>query len=300
MHKKKNLEDTVQGFTFITPALIILGIFVIASIIYVFFLSFFNVDLKLNGDISLKFIGFDNYSKMFTDEKFHIALKNTLFYAITVVPIQVIIALILASTLNAKIKAKNTFRVIYFLPTLTSSAALTLIFMFLFSASGPANSFLISMNIISEPIIFFKDVNFAMNTIKIMNIWATVPFLTTIFLASLVDVDQAMYESARIDGASRTRQFLSITVPSIRPAITFALLTGFAGCLQIFDQAYIVSGGSGGPDNSTLTMSLMIYQYAFDPAISAMGYAAALSIVLGLIIFSISQFIRFINRNEGI
>ncbi len=294
-----NKKNSKQGFFFITPALIILGTFVILSILYIFVLSFFKVDLKLSGGIDLSFVGLDNYIKMFHDEKFKVALYNTINYAIIVVPIQIAIALVLATTLNAKIKAKNTFRAIYFLPTLTSSAALTLIFMFIFSSSGPVNAFLVGHNIIPEPIVFFKDVNFAMNTIKIMNIWATVPFLTTIFLAALVDVDKSMYEAASIDGAGRVKQFFSITVPAIRPTITFVVLTGIAGCLQIFDQAYIISGGSGGPDNSTLTVSLMIYQYAFDPSISAMGYAAAISIVFGLLIFAISQFVRYLNRKEG-
>ncbi len=294
-----NKKNTKQGMAFITPALIILGIFVVISIIYILFLSFFNVDMKLNGQVTYSFVGLENYQRMFNDPKLITALKNTVYYAITVVPIQVIIALILAAILNAKIKMKKTFRTIYFLPTLTSSAALTLIFMFLFSASGPVNDFLISHGMIDSPIIFFKDVRFAMTTVKVMNIWATVPFLTTLFLAALVDVDPAMYEAAAIDGASKYRQFWSITIPAIRPTITFVLLTGVAGCLQIFDQAYIVSGGSGGPNNSTLTMSLMIYQYAFDPSIAAMGYAAAISIVLGIIIFTISQLIRYVNRNEG-
>ncbi len=294
-----NKKNKKQGMVFITPALIILGIFVVFSIVYILFLSFFNVDMKLNGQVTYKFVGLGNYQRMFQDLKLMDALKNTIYYAITVVPIQIIIALVLASVLNAKIKMKKTFRTIYFLPTLTSSAALTLIFMFLFSASGPVNDFLVNQEIIKSPIIFFKDVKFAMTTVKIMNIWSTVPFLTTLFLAALVDVDPAMYEAAAIDGASKFRQFWSITIPSIKPTITFVLLTGIAGCLQIFDQAYIVSGGSGGPNNSTLTMSLMIYQYAFDPAVSSMGYAAALSIVLGIIIFIISQLIRYVNRNEG-
>lgn len=295
-----NKRANKQGLAFIMPALVILGIFVVASIIFIFVLSFFNVNMKLNGTMSLNFVGFENYKRMISDEKFIAAMKNTFNYAIVVVPIQVIIALILATILNAKIKFKNGFRTIYFLPTLTSSAALTLIFMFLFSASGPVNNFLVSNQIIDSPIIFFDDVRFAMNTVKTMNIWATVPFLTTLFLAALVDVDKSMYEAASIDGAGKIRQFISITIPAIKPTITFVLLTGIAGCLQVFDQAYIVSGGSGGPNNSTLTMTLLIYQYAFDPAISAMGYAAALSIVLGISIFVISQIVRYVNRNEGI
>lgn len=236
---------------------------------------------------------------MFSDEKFQAALHNTIRYAAIVVPIQTIIALFFAVLLSQRIKFRNGFRLIYFIPTLTSSTALTLMFMFLFSVGGPVNNLLLATGITTEPINFMQDARFAMNTIMVMNIWSSVPFYMTIFLAALVDVPESQYESAAIDGLGAWTKFRKITFPSIRPVVTFVIIVGLVGCLQVFDQAFIVSGGSGGPANSTLTLSLLIYQYAFDPSIAAMGYAAALSVVLGALIFGGTQIIRFLNRKEG-
>ncbi len=294
-----NKKNKLQEMFFFLPAFSVLAIFVIISMLFVFFLSFFKVQLDYSGGVNITYIALDNYKRMFSDVKFIAALGNTFDYAIVVVPAQVCISLVLASILGSKLRGKNIFRTIYFLPTLTSSAALTLIFMFLFSATGPVNQFLLGNGNIDEAIIFFDDVDFALGTIKLMNIWSTVPFLMTIFLAGIVDIDEAMYESASIDGAGAIRKFFKITVPSIKPVITFVVLISVVGTLQVFDQAYIVSDGSGGPANSTLTLSLMIYQYAFDPALSSMGYAAAISVILGLVIFTFSQLIRFVNRKEG-
>lgn len=291
-------NSKLQGYGFVLPALAILGLFVAFSFILIVVLSFFNVDMKLNGTMEVAWNGLGNYLHMLEDEKFVAALRNTLRYAIIVVPIQTAIALFFAVILSQKIKFKNGFRLIYFIPTLTSSTALTLIFMFLFSVAGPINNMLLAMGVIQDPINFMQDARFAMNTIMVMNIWASVPFYMTIFLAALTDVPESQYEAAAVDGLGSWTKFTKITFPAIRPIVTFVIIVGLVGCLQVFDQAFIVSGGSGGPANSTLTLSLLIYQYAFDPSIAAMGYAAALSVFLGALIFGGTQLVRYLNRKE--
>lgn len=291
-------SSKLQGYGFVLPALAILFVFVAFSFILIVGLSFFTVDMKLNGTMETAWNGLGNYTHMLEDEKFIAALKNTLRYAIIVVPIQTSIALFFAIILSQKIKFKNGFRLIYFIPTLTSSTALTLIFMFLFSVSGPVNNLLIATGVLQDPINFMQDARFAMNTIMVMNIWSSVPFYMTIFLAALTDVPESQYEAAAVDGLNAWTKFRKITFPAIRPIVTFVIIVGLVGCLQVFDQAFIVSNGSGGPANSTLTLSLLIYQYAFDPSIAAMGYAAALSVVLGALIFGGTQLVRYLNRNE--
>ena len=131
----------------------------------------------------------------------------------------------------------------------------------------------------------------------IMNIWSTVPQYTTMYLASLQDLPASLYEAADIDGAGTFEKFKSITIPYLKPITTYVLLTGIIGTLQMFDQAYIFSNGSGGPANSTLTVSLMVYRYAFGTT-NAMGYASTIAIVLALVIMAVSLIAEKLNDAE--
>lgn len=240
-----------------------------------------------------------NYLRAFDDDMAKIAFQNTFVFSIVVVPAQTIVAIVLAFVLNSKIRGKYAFRAILFLPTLTSSSALTMIFMFIFNINGPLNGFLMQIGAIQEGINFLNNPSFALKVIMVMNIWSTVPYYMTLYLASLQDLPASMYEAAEIDGANAAKQFFYITIPYLKPITTYVLLTGIIGTFQMFDQAYIFSNGSGGPSNSTLTLSLMIYQYAFGPQ-NAMGYAAMLAIVLAVIIFVISFIVQRINKYETV
>jgi multiple sugar transport system permease protein len=261
----------------------------ILPIVYAFYLSFNKVSLV--GDVQYQFIGFKNYLTAFKDERVLIALKNTLRYVVIVVPIQTMIALVLAFVLNSGIKFQNTFRTLLFLPTLTSSSALTMIFMFLFSMNGPVNKLLIQMGLLSAPVGFLNESATVMNAIIIMNIWSTVPMFMTIYLAGLQDIPNTMYEAAEIDGASVFQRLTKITIPQLVPVTNYIIMIGLASTFQLFDQTYIVSGGSGGPNNATLTLSLIIYQYAFK-TFGTIGYASAIAILLTIVIFTISFILR--------
>ncbi len=293
MHKKR---EAIQGLSFITPAIIILGIFVFASIIFSIYMSFHKVNL-FTGEST--FVGLDNYVRIFNDNKSKIAFMNTLTFVMFVVPIQTFMSLVIASVLNAKIRGKFQFRIIYFLPTLTSSAALTMIFMFLFSLTGPVNQIAVGLGLLKEPINFLQNAKFALQVIMAMNIWSTIPFFMTIYLAGLQEIPEALYEAAKVDGASTSQQFFKITVPMLKPITAFVILMGIVGTFQMFDQAFIFSGGSGGPENSTLTVALLIYRNAFGQN-NTMGYAAALAITLALVIFIVSSIARRINKSESV
>jgi len=282
------------GLSFVTPVLAILFLFTILPLAYAFVLSFMRVN-QLAG--TYQFIGFDNYLNAWNDPRVRIALTNTLRYVLVVVPVQTVVALIMAVALNSKINFQKTFRTVYFLPTLTSSSALTMIFMFLFSVNGPLNAMFIELGLMATPINFMGDISFALNTIMVMNIWATVPFYMTIYLAALQDIPSTLYEAASLDGANTWQKLTKITVPNLVPVTNFVLLMGIIGTFQVFDQAFLVSGGTGGPANSTLTFALVIYQYAFA-TIGTMGYASALAIILSAIIFAVSMLTRALNKEE--
>lgn len=291
--KKKSVDESIAAYTFMAPTILVMGTFVILPITYALFLAFHKV--RILGEFSYRFIGLRNFIRMASDERVWIALKNTAEYVIVVVPIQTCLALVLALLLNAQIKGKNAFRIIFFLPTVTSSAVLTLIFMWIYNSNGLLNNFLAffrlpTYNWIGDPAV-------ALKAIMIMNIWSTAPFFMVIYLAALQEIPESLYEAATIDGANRFDQFISITVPLLKPVTFFIMVMGIVGTFQLFDQSYIFSAGSGGPNNSTLTVVLLIYQYAFKSL--DMGYAAALALMLAGVIMVVTLIQRYFFKEES-
>jgi multiple sugar transport system permease protein len=241
------------------PSLLVLGTFVVLPILYAAFLSFQKVQLL--GGIEYQFVGFNNFIRLVKDDRVWIALKNTAEYVAIVVPSQTILALLLAVSLNSDIKGKYWWRLIYFLPTITSSAVLTLIFMWIYNTDGLLNYFLALLRLPTYN--WLDDPAIALKSIMIMNIWSTAPFFMVIYLAALQNIPQSLYEAAKIDGANNWQQFIYITLPLLKPVTFFVMTMGIIGTFQLFDQSYIFSGGSGGPNNATLTVVLLIYQYVF-------------------------------------
>ena len=291
-------RNAIQGYAFVAPAIVIVLIFLGIASFFVFFMSFNRVNMIAGTYI---FSGLENYARSFRDPILHAAVRNTLLFSAVVVPSQTFIALVVAAVLNSGIRFKRTFRSIFFMPTLTSSAALAMIFMFMFSVRGPVNSLFAAIGAVApgDPINFLRSTVWSLPVIMIMNVWSTFPMYMTLYLASLQELPGSMYEAADIDGAGEVRKFFSITVPYLRPITTFVLLTGIIGTLQMFDQAFIFSGGDGGPANSTLTIALLVYRYAFGPGMS-MGYASMISMLLMAIILTISMLVNKINREERV
>ncbi len=293
--RKVEVKKALSSYAFIAIPLAIMIIFIFTPIIYSLVLTFFQRK-TLSGEMT--FIGLDNYTRLFSDPKFMIALKNTIGFAIVVVPIQTFLALLTAYVLSQKVKFKKGFRFIYFLPTLTSSTALTMIFMYLFSLNGPVTEFMFNVGLLDEKVNLLSNPNFAMKIIMAMNIWSTVPFFMTIYFARITNLSKEVYEAADIDGVNSIQRFFKITVPQLSEVTFFVVLTGVVGTLQMFDQAFIFSGGSGGPNNSTLTVTLYIYNMAFDPGLNGMGYASTMAIILGVVIFTITFVVRKVMGDE--
>lgn len=290
---KRNRSNNLQGYSFMTPALFIIISFTVLPIVFAFVMMFFKVNLMSN---TWDFTGFQNFMKIFEDPKFWAACKNTFKYVLVVVPIQTMLAMILAAVLNSKIKFKRGFLTLMFIPTLTSSAAMTLIFMWLFNNNTGLATQLI-YQITGVKLNFLSDPNLALSVIMIMNIFSTIPHFMIIFLSGLQDIPNGVYEAASIDGAGPIKQFFSITMPQLMPITFYVVTMGLIGCFQIFDQAYIMSNGDGGPMNSTLTFTLYIYQLAFSS--NDMGRASTLAFILAAIIFTVSFAVkRFMNADE--
>ncbi|WP_179047492.1 carbohydrate ABC transporter permease [Nostoc sp. TCL26-01] len=281
-NQRWNLPDSFFGYLFMMPTILVLGAFVILPILYAVFLSLNKVQLL--GNIEYQFIGFGNFRRLVDDNLVWIALRNTAEYVAIVVPTQTALALILAVTLNSGIRGKNWWRILYFLPTVTSSAVLTLIFMWIYNTDGLLNDFLAFLRLPTYN--WLGDPAVALKGIMLMNIWSTAPFYMVIYLAALQDIPRKLYEAAELDGANWWQQFIYITIPLLKPVTFFVVAVGVIGTFQLFDQSYIFSGGTGGPNNATLTVVLLIYQMVFRYL--QMGYAAAIAFLLATVIIIIT------------
>ncbi len=288
----KQFTDLVSAYIFMSPTIIILAIFLVLPILLAIALSLYKVQPL--GEISYAFRGGKNFVRLTQDERVAIALKNTVEYVLIVVPIQTILALGLALILNTQIKGKNIFRVLFFLPTVTSSAVLTLIFMWICNSNGLLNNFLAFIHLPTYN--WLGDPKVALKAIMLMNIWSTAPLFMVIYIAAMQDIPENLYEAATIDGANWFDKFIWITLPFLKPITFFVIVMGIIGTFQLFDQSYIFSRGSGGPNNSTLTVVLLIYQYAFKNL--DMGYAAALALLLTLVIMTVTLMQRYLFKEE--
>lgn len=285
-------KKALNGYIFMFPTIIILGFFLLLPILFAVFLAFYKVQLL--GEVSYKFRGWKNFFRLVSDERVWIALKNTSEYVAIVVPIQTILALTLALILNTQLKGKNWFRILFFLPTVTSSAVLTLIFMWICNSNGLLNNFLAFLGLPTYN--WLGDPAVALKAIMLMNIWSTAPLFMVIYLAALQDIPESLYEAATIDGATSWDKFICITLPFLKPVTFFIVVMGIIGTFQLFDQSYIFSRGTGGPNNSTLTVVLLIYQYAFKSL--DMSYAATLALMLALIIMFVTLIQRYWFKEE--
>lgn len=289
-HRRKNKSymtkvariEKIDGWLFVLPFVMLTIVFFIGPLIAAVALSFKEYSfLDSVSMFSAKSVGFSNYVSVLKDHTFRKALLNTTLYALGVVPIQLVIALLLAIVVDGKVKGKTFLRTAYYIPTVTSAVAVSVMFMYIFKTDGLLNKFTGLFGI--PPYNFFGNYKLALPSIMTMAIWSSVGMYMVIFLAGLQDIPESLYEAASIDGASKNQLFFNITLPLLKPTLFFNLIISLIGCFQIFDQAYIVSGGNGGPMDATMTVMLDIYRTGFREF--AMGKACAMAFILFFIIF---------------
>ena len=293
--RRRKLRETLSAYGFLAPYLIILGAFTLIATAYALYLSFFYVDFGFGEPI---FYGTKNYQNIWYDlthgGDFAISLKNIIFFTVGVVIVQTVLALALALLVNQKLRGMSIFRTAIFLPTLTSSVAIALIFLWLYNTHGAIND-LLSLVGIHGPN-WLNETSTALPSIMALNIWTTAPTFMLLYLAGLQDIPEQLYEAARVDGAGRLRTIWSITVPLLRPTTFAVMALGTIGCFQMFDQSYIMEGTNGDPLKSTLTPVLVIYNTAFGS--SLMGRACAEAVILFVVIFAFTIIQRrFIDVN---
>ena len=261
-----NQKYSLTGWGFLAPAAILICVMNFYPMVQALILSF-----QTGIGNNLKFGGLSNYARLLKDPVFTTALVNNFVYLIIQVPIMLILALILASVLNMKdLKGKGIFRTAIFLPCCTSLVSYAIIFKTLFSYDGYVNTVLMNLALI----------------------WRWTGYNMVFYLAGLQNIDDSLYEAAKIDGANAIQSFFKITVPMLKPTILLTTIMSTNGTLQLFDESVNLTGG--GPANSTLTMSHYIYKASFEYN-PQFGYAAAMSYV----IFILVAILAFVQMKVG-
>lgn len=261
------------GFAFVAPALIVLAIFVFYPAVRTFITSLTTDRINRAG----RFVGFENYAKLFAGADFWTDVRNTLVYAVLYAPIVVIVALAFALLLNRKdIKGKGFFRTCMFLPYVISLTVAAIAWNFILSPSLGLVPYWFQQLTGIEHLNLLGTRQTAMATIVAITVWKNFGCFMVIFIAGLQGISEELYEAASLDGASSWQKFRYITLPALRPTFNYVVIFGLIGSFQVFDQVFILT--SGGPDRATETIVYRIYTEAFGNG--KLGYASALSYVL--------------------
>ncbi|GAA4255976.1 carbohydrate ABC transporter permease [Dactylosporangium darangshiense] len=329
-------NEGVAGWLFVAPVIVLIGLFLLLPILMALWVSL--TDWRGQGSpftAGTPFVGVDNYTRLFTEDSldrrdFMTAIRNNLYYVALVVPLQTALSLGLALVVNARmLKGKAFFRTAFYFPSVTSSVAISVVFLFMFSSSGAINQ-LLSMVGLSGPQWFsdprgivhlllglvgvhdapaglagggplglswwewFSGPSVAMCAIIMLVVWTTSGTFMLMFLAALQDVPVALEEAATLDGAGRWQRFRYVTLPMIRPTMLLVLTLGLISTWQVFDQIYVMSQGD--PAKTTLTPAYLSYRTAFRNF--DYGSGAAISFVLFLIIILLTLLQRRMLRER--
>lgn len=278
---KRSLRDGEKkwGLIFVAPAMMHFLLFTSLPVFAVLFLSFTNYSI-LDAP---KFNGIDNYIRVLKDDVFWTSVGNTLLYAFTTVPATVILSLAVAVMLNQSFIGRALYRVAFYVPHVTSAAAISMVWLFLYNAQfGLVNFFLEKIGL--EGRAWLERPETAMWAIIVISIWRGIGGNMVIFIAGLQGIPALLYEAAAIDGAGRWKTFWNITLPMLTPTTFFVLVTSFIGSFQVYEQVYMMT--NGGPGYATTTIVHQIYQQAFHHY--KLGYASAVSVFLFIFILAIT------------
>ena len=274
--RRKRHKDNLAAYLFLSPWFLGIFGFVLLPMGYSLYLSLTKFDLLS----SPQWVGFDNYLAMWQDEKFLHSVKVTLTYVVASVPLKLAAALVVAAVLNRGLRALGFYRSVFYLPSLLgASVAVSVMWRQIFSQQGLLNQVLGLFGVRGAD--WIGDPRFALWTLVLLSGWQFgTPML--IFLAGLKQIPKELYEAAELDGAGRIRMFFRITVPMLSPVIFFNLVLETINAFQTFTPAYVVSGGLGGPIDSTMLYTLYLYRKGFSSL--QMGYASAMAWVLFVVI----------------
>jgi multiple sugar transport system permease protein len=284
-------SEWVAGYLFIAIPMLLFLVLNIGSILYAVFISVFQWNIRSGAG---KFIGFQDYQNALSDPIFHRAIQNSVYYAVIWVPLTMAVGLFLAVLVNQKLRGRAFFRAAFYFPAIASSAAITILWIFLAAPDGFFNGVRAALGL--NPIFslfgfspnqnWLGDTRTALNSVILLNAWTTSGTFMLFYLASLQTISHEVYEAAAIDGANSWQTFWKVTFPLLRPGHYFVATVAVIGALQLFDQAQLAGGSNGDPANALMTVVLYLYNQAFTKF--DFDYAAAVGLILFVIIFGIT------------
>ena len=284
----ERVREALVGYGFVLIPLGLFGLLYLYPIAYSFYISVHEWG-GIEGNLG--YVGLDNFREVRDDTQFWTwppergtALWNTFYYALLVVPLQMALGLLMAMIVNQPLRGRAFFRSAYYFPALTSSAAISVIAIYLLNADGLVNAAIsaVTGSDFNHP--WFGDPDTALESIVALDAWTTSGTMMLFYLAALQSIPTDVYEAAALDGGGVWRTFWKITFPLLKPAHFFVAVVSVIGALKLFDQAFIISTGSGGPAGSTMTGVLYLYRVVISEF--NFGYGAAIGVVLFLIIFT--------------
>lgn len=279
-------SEQINGWLFVMPALVLLGMFMIYPILWSLWMSF-----QTGRGMNFSFGGIANIMRLTQDPVFQRALTNTFIFLIVQVPIMLVLALLFAAALNdSKLWGRSFFRTAIFLPCVTSLVAYSILFKSMFANDGVINDFLLAVGLIATPIPWLADPFWAKVVVILAITWRWTGYNMIFYLAAMQNIDRSIYEAARIDGVPAWARFWHLTVPMLKPVILFTSVISTIGTLQLFDEVNTIT--AGGPSDSTLTLSLYIYNLTFK-FMPSFGYASTVSYVI-VVLVGILSFIQFV------
>jgi multiple sugar transport system permease protein len=275
-------RDWGAAYVLLAPAAVLLAVWFIYPIVDTVVLSFQLVNLFQFSQRT--YVGLTNFNQLWHDPAFHHSLFITLIFVLFVVPAQTVLALLLASVLQSAGVGKTFFRTAFFLPYMTSTVAVTTVFMKLFVAGGPLAGLAASIFGVSNAT-WYAEPNLALPFLVIVYVYMYIGLYVVVLLGGIENVPTDLYEAAAVDGAGVLQRFRSVTVPSVRPYVFFVVVAGFIQAVQVFDQAYVIASNGailGSPAGATATLVIFIYQQAFR--VNNLGYGSAAAVVLLVIV----------------
>jgi multiple sugar transport system permease protein len=285
MFKKnfRNYNDRLTTFLLLMPWIVVFTLFWLYPLVYAGYLSFCDYESLTSRT---RFIGFENYKRVFSDPLFWTAFKNTAIFTLVTVPITTALALFVANLLNQKfVRFKNFFRSAFFVPSITSIVVIAVIFSNLYSTDGYINTMLKWVGLPTPSMGWLGNEATALPSIMAMDIWLSVGYYMVLFLAGMQSIPQDYYDVAELSDASGWQKFWHITFPSIRPVLLFVVVLNTIKSFQIFVEIYVMT--KGGPLNATTTLVYLIYDNAFVK-MDEMGYASAMAFVVFFLLLGFS------------
>ena len=290
MLKKEKNRYWLTGWSMVVIAAAFVLLFSYVPMIQAFFLS-----LKTGKGANLRFAGLANYARMLNDKVFWTTLGNTLLYAAIQIPVMILLSLLIAVLLNdPKLRLRSFYRTCIFLPCVTSLVSYSILFKNLFAVDGLVNQLL--LGIIDTAISFVLTDGWAKAVIIIALIWRYTGYFMIFFLSALQNIDQSVYEAAKLDGSNFLQTFFRITMPMLRPIVFLTSVMALNNTLQLFDE--VVNLTNGGPGNATRTISQYIYDLSFN-FVPSYGYAAAVSYVVLLLVVILTIIQKGIGREKS-